>query len=174
MAQNPACGKINQIRNWIIMVNKQTFENRVAWRQGKTGVTQIGGRPDIEIATPPGFDGPDGYWSPEDMFLASINACLMTTFLYFAERSGISFESYESGIRGDVELVDGKFVFTRITVTPQVIIADESIRQKVGVTLNRSKKYCLISASVKTPITVDSNIVLETSCNDEEYHETVL
>lgn len=141
------------------MANKQTFENRVVWRRGKTGVTQLDGRPDIEMATPPEFDGPDGYWSPEDMFLASINACLMTTFLYFAERSGISFESYESGIRGDVELVDGKFAFTSITATPRVTIADESMRQKVEVTLNRSKKYCLISASVKTPITVESDIV---------------
>lgn len=45
MAQNPDCGKINQIRNRVIIANKQTFENRVAWQQGKTGVTQIGGAP---------------------------------------------------------------------------------------------------------------------------------
>lgn len=142
------------------MANKQTFENRLAWRQGKTGAAQIDGRPDIEIATPPEFDGPRGYWSPEDLFLASINSCLMTTFLYFTERSGISFESYESGIRGDVELVDGKYAFTSITATPRVTIPDESARQKVKRTLNMSKKYCLISASVKTPISVEADIVV--------------
>jgi organic hydroperoxide reductase OsmC/OhrA len=155
-----SAGKSTKYGRGVIMANKQTFKSRLAWRQGKIGATQIGGRPDIEIATPPEFDGPNGYWSPEDMFLASINACLMTTFLYFAERSGISFENYESGIRGDVELVDGKFSFTKITVTPHVTIADESIRQKVEGALNRSKKYCLISASIKTPITVESDIVV--------------
>lgn len=84
----------------------------------------------------------------------------MTTFLYFAERSGIAFESYTSNIWGDVELVDGKFAFTRITVTPQVTITDETIRQKVEGALNRSKNYCLIFASVKTPITVEPDIVV--------------
>jgi peroxiredoxin-like protein len=144
------------------MAKKQTFESRLAWQQGKIGAAQIDGRPVIEIAIPAEFGGPEGYWSPEDLFLASINSCLMTTFLYFTERSRIPFESYESAIRGNVELVAGQFTFTSITVAPKITIADESARYKVETVLNRSKNYCLISAAVKIPISVEADIVVGT------------
>jgi organic hydroperoxide reductase OsmC/OhrA len=42
----------------------------------------------IEVATPPGFqNGMAGIWSPEHLFVASVNACLMATFLAIASNS---------------------------------------------------------------------------------------
>lgn len=140
-------------------MNKHAFESSIIWRGGKAGVVKMSGRPDVEFATPPDFGGPGGYWSPEDLFLASVNSCILTTFTYFAERFGILFEGYESGIKGEVELVGGKFAFTKITVTPRVYIADGAQTPKVQDALAKSEKYCLISASIKTPITVTPQIV---------------
>lgn len=142
------------------MTTKKVFKTTLIWRHGKTGVVHVEGRPEMGVATPPEFDGPEGYWSPEDMFLASVNSCIMTTFLYFAERFAVSFESYESGVSGEVELLGGKFAFTKIVVTPRIAIADESGMQKVQDAMSRSERYCLVSASVKTPIDVETQIVV--------------
>ena len=95
-----------------------TYHTSVKWTEQRKGVISCAGKPDIQIATPPEFKGHEGIWSPEDLFVASANVCVMTTFLAVAERAGLPFTSYESVAEGRLELVDGKFQFTVITLKP--------------------------------------------------------
>ena len=88
----------------------------VKWTEQRKGVISCAGKPDIQVATPPEFKGHDGIWSPEDIFVASANVCMMTTFLAVAERAGLAFTSYECAAEGRLELVDGKFQFTEISL----------------------------------------------------------
>ncbi len=143
------------------MLEKKVFENKVIWSEARKGTLKIPEGPDMEISTPPQFDGPPGYWSPEEMFLASINSCIMTTFLYFVDRFGAFFLSYESSARGEVSLVAGKYMFTAIAVHPRILIADESKRQKVELSMEKGEKYCLVSNSAKTEIKVYPEILVK-------------
>ena len=77
-----------------------TYRTTVRWTGRKTGVASSAGKPDVQVATPPEFKGHEGIWSPEDLYVASINVCVMTTFLAFAERAGLSFAGYESEAEG--------------------------------------------------------------------------
>ena len=88
----------------------------VKWTEQRKGVISCAGKPDSQVATPPEFKGHDGIWSPEDIFVASANVCMMTTFLAVAERAGLAFTSYECAAEGRLELVDGKFQFTEISL----------------------------------------------------------
>jgi len=97
-----------------------TYHTSVKWTDQRKGVISSAGKPDIQVATPPEFKGHEGIWSPEDLFVASANICLMTTFLAVAERAGLAFTSYESAAEGRLELVDGKFQFTAITLKPTI------------------------------------------------------
>ena len=130
------------------------FRTTVKWREDKRGSIWSSQKDEIEISTPPEFKGPEGYWSPEELFLASINSCIMTTFLYFAEKFALSFLSYESKIEGEVSFEEGKLIFSSITVEPLIRVRNESEREKVRKVIEKSEKYCLISSSVKTKITV--------------------
>ncbi|MBP2678710.1 MAG: putative Peroxiredoxin OsmC, partial [Deltaproteobacteria bacterium] len=72
----------------------------VRWTGEKKGSMTVSGKPPVEVATPPEFKGHEGIWSPEDLYVASVNACIMTTFLAFAGRAGLAFEEYESEAEG--------------------------------------------------------------------------
>jgi len=101
-----------------------TYHTAVKRTEQRKGVISCAGKPDIQVATPPEFKGHEGIWSPEDVFVASANICVMTKFLAVAERAGRAFTSYESVAEGRLELVDGKFQSTVIMLTPTIILKD--------------------------------------------------
>ena len=55
------------------------YTNTVTWKENKKGVLTSEGKPDLEVATPSEFGGPEGSWTPEDLLVASVNSCIMTT-----------------------------------------------------------------------------------------------
>jgi len=79
-----------------------TYRTTVTWTERKRGVLSSPGKPEIQGGTPPEFKGHEGIWSPEDLFVASVNVCVMSTFLAFAERAGLAFTGYQSDAEGRV------------------------------------------------------------------------
>lgn len=109
----------------------------------------------IEVATPPEFPkGIPGIWSPEHLFTAAVNSCLMTTFLSIAENSKLEFKSFRCRSKGKLEQVEGKFIMSEVILEPTVIIPDESQRDKALKILQKSESACLISNSVRSKITM--------------------
>jgi peroxiredoxin-like protein len=135
-----------------------TYRTTLKWTERKMGLLSSPGKPDLQVATPPEFKGHDGIWSPEDLFVASIHACVMSTFLAFAERAGLAFVSYESDAEGRVELVDGKLQVTSIALTPRVTVTSGRDVEKAQELLAKAESNCLISNSVKSHITMNSTV----------------
>lgn len=135
-----------------------TYRTKVRWTERKIGSISAAGKPDTQVATPPEFKGHAGIWSPEDLFVASANVCLMTTFLAFAERAGLAFTSYESDAEGLLELVEGKFQFTRITLRPTLTLAQGGDATKAGELIAKAEANCLISNSMKARVTLEPTI----------------
>jgi peroxiredoxin-like protein len=135
-----------------------TYRTAVTWTERKIGVMTSPGKPDIQVATPPEFKGHEGIWSPEDLFVSSVNVCLMTTFLAFAERAGLGFTSYESDAEGRLELVDGKFQMTTITLRPTLSLKDIEDARRARELLEKAEAHCLISNSMKTRIMLEPTV----------------
>lgn len=115
----------------------------------------------IEVATPPQFPkGMENIWSPEHLFTAAVSSCLMTTFLAIAENSNLDFVHFECSSKGKLEQIDGKFLMTEVILEPVVTIKNESEREKAEKVLQKSEANCLISNSVKSKITMISEIKL--------------
>ena len=111
----------------------------------------------IEVATPPQFPkGIEGIWSPEHLFVAAVNSCLMTTFLSFAENSNLHFESFSSKAIGKLEMLEGKYMIGEITLMPIVTITEKAGEEKAKRLLKKLEGNCLISNSIK------SNIIFKT------------
>ncbi|HXF92609.1 MAG TPA: OsmC family protein [Nitrospiraceae bacterium] len=136
-----------------------TYRTTVKWTEQKMGVMASPGKPEVPIATPPEFKGHEGIWSPEELFVASINSCVMSTFLAFAERAGLAFTAYESDAEGRVELVDGKLQVTTVVVKPRVTLAPGADPTKAREILAKAEANCLISHSVKTKVTMEATVV---------------
>lgn len=144
------------------MNKKFIFKTNIKWIEGKKGKLYSSDKPSFEFSTPPEFRGPDGFWSPEDLFLASINSCIMTTFIHFVEKEPLVFLSYESETEGEVSFEEGKLIFSSVTVRPVIKVKNESDKEKAKQLINKSERYCLISASVKSKITVLTKIEIST------------
>ncbi|HCZ35963.1 MAG TPA: osmotically inducible protein OsmC [Cytophagales bacterium] len=118
----------------------------------------------IEVATPPEFPkGIPGIWSPEHLFTAAVNSCLMTTFLAIAENSKLEFTAFTSNAKGKLEQVDGKFLMTEIALEPTVTIAHEKDRERAERVLLKAEAACLISNSIKSKVTMTSKIVVNSN-----------
>lgn len=82
----------------------------------------------------------------------------MTTFLTVAERAGLAFTSYESVAEGRLELVDGKFQFTAIMLTPTITLSVNADAAKAKELTEKAEANCLISNSMKAKVSLEPTI----------------
>ena len=134
------------------------YRTAVRWSEQKKGVISSAGKPDVQVATPPEFKGHEGIWSPEDLLITSVNVCVMSTFLAFAERAGLAFTGYESDAEGTLELVDGKFQVTTIVLKPRITVVAGGDLGKAKELILKAEANCLVSNSIKSRVTVEPDI----------------
>ena len=151
-------------------MDKHYYNVNISWTQDRKGMMCSPELNDketsktncIEIATPPEFDkGIPNIWTPEHLFTAAVSSCLMTTFLAIAEYSKLEFVSFKCGSKGILEKIDGKFVISEVLLFPEVIITDESKRERTERILEKSEKACLISNSITSKITMETKISVQ-------------
>ena len=122
------------------------------------GIIRSKDKPSIGLSAPVEFGGKEGVWTPEDLLVASVNACLLTTFSYYAKKQGLDFGSYESSAEGIVELVEMQYIFSEITIKPKIIVESD---KDIGVAENLleiSKKSCFISNSLKSKVILEPEV----------------
>lgn len=131
---------------------KYTFKNTV-YRQGDgPAQTVFTGPLQLEMGPAAEFGGKAGTLNPEEMFVAAINACLMTTFFYFARKLNIRFLSYHSDAEAELEKQADGFRFTKVNVEAKVTLQDAESGEKAREAAKLSEKYCLVSRSVACPV----------------------
>ena len=145
------------------MNTEHFYEVSVNWQTDRKGIASSPVlNSTIEVVTPPEFPkGIAGYWSPEHLFVAAVNSCLMTTFLSIAENSKIEFTSFDSKAIGKLEMVDGKFMISEVTLSPILIIKDANQKERAERVLLKSEANCLISNSVKSKIIFNPQVMVE-------------
>jgi len=114
-----------------------------SWTKDRIGhATSTGEGVSMLVGPPRQFDGPGQVWSPEDLFLASIQACLMTTFFALADRRKLKVSSFESHIRGDLDKTKEGLLFTKIVA--EITVSTDN-NEKAERLLHLSDDYCIIS-----------------------------
>lgn len=144
------------------MDNVHYYNTTVRWTEGRKGELIEPTMPTIEVATPPEFPkGVPNTWSPEHLYVASANICLMTTFLAIAENSKLDFKSFECDGVGKLEKVDGRFMISEIVLKPKVVVTQEKDIERAQRIVEKAENHCLISNSMKTEIKLEMNVVVE-------------
>jgi len=131
------------------------FKNAIHCVAGKTAVTTMSGAKDAEIGAPVEYGGRPDTLNPEELFVASINSCLMLVFYHFAEKSGVAIESYEANAEGTVEKTRNGLRFTKVSVEAKVKIEAADVAGKLHELAELAEKFCLVSNSVTCPVTYD-------------------
>jgi organic hydroperoxide reductase OsmC/OhrA len=135
------------------------YDVGVRWTRERRGVLTLKEKPPLEVASPPEFKGHPGVWTPEDLLVAAVNACTMTTFLAFAARREIPLDSYECGATGTLEMVDGKFRFSRIVLHPKIGLSRREDREKALAAFHDAESSCLVANSLSTQVEGEPEIM---------------
>jgi len=138
------------------MEEKFIFSNTLKWNSGYEGTMFFGDKANFEFATPPEFHGPVGFISPEELFVASAQACALTTFIARTKKAGIGILLYESSAEGTLEKVEGERLFTTIVIKPR--IKTDGDNETVKEIVKQVERGALVINSMKTKVTIDAII----------------
>ena len=141
------------------MENSYFYSTEVEWTGERTGDLRAPGLPSLQIDAPPEFKGHDGAWTPEHLFVASVNSCFLTTFLAIAENSKLEFVSFQARAKGKLEKLDEQgFMMTEIVLRPRLVTRNARDAERASRILEKAEKHCLISNSVKTKIRLEPEV----------------
>jgi organic hydroperoxide reductase OsmC/OhrA len=128
------------------------YRAEVRWASGRRGEATAEGRPPLAVSSPPEFKGEPGMWTPEELFLASLNACTLQTFLAYAHHKGLAFSSYACSAEGTLSSVEGKYRFTEITLRPILTVASTADTERARQILGDAHRDCFISNSITATV----------------------
>ena len=135
------------------------YETEVGWTGERRGDLRAPSLPTLEVAAPPEFKGHEGIWSPEHLYVASVNVCFMTTFLAVAELSKLEFVSFTCHARGKLEKEEGRgYRITEIRLGPRLVLRHDRDRERAARILEKAEKNCLISNSINTAVRLEPEI----------------
>ena len=143
-------------------IRRKSFQYRtgIEWAGGRGGTLRSEGKKEFRVASPPEFKGEEGVWSPEDLFVAAVESCTMTTFLSFAEKAGLSVISYRSRAEGLLEYTGSGYQFTRVEIRPRITVVRGDSRELAAKLVEDAHRNCLIANSIHSEVTVTPEIVV--------------
>ena len=136
-----------------------SYRTSVGEVNGRTATLCSEGKPPVWVSSPPEFKGEAGHWTPEDLFVASIDVCLMLTFVGLAEKHKLSFLSYESSAQGLLEWEEHSYRFTRVVVTPIITLFDEASFAAAREIIDKAHHTCLVANSVRCAVVVEPQLL---------------
>jgi organic hydroperoxide reductase OsmC/OhrA len=144
--------------NTTVRSKSFTYRTTTEWAGAKAGILGASGKPSFRVASPPEFRGEPNVWTPEDLLVAAVETCLLMTFTSIAQRRELPVEAYYSEATGLLENVDGHYRFTRIVVTPTVIVANADSTEAVLAAIHDAHKDCLIANSLSAEVLVEPHV----------------
>ncbi len=130
------------------------FDTMTEWQGGERLVISTDEGLRIEVSSPPQFGGEAGRWTPEDMLVAGVEACILLTTLYFVQRQQIGLRRWSSRAVGTMEKGPSGLRFTKIEVEIKSAVGSEADVEKLTHALHLAEKYCPLSAAVNFPVKV--------------------
>jgi organic hydroperoxide reductase OsmC/OhrA len=122
-------------------------------------IVSSGQRAPLTITPPPEFGGKDLEWSPEHLLAAAVASCYSNTFFHFARLLKIKIENFSVKIEMEVEKEEkDPFTASRFILYPRIIFAETVHQSMIDNLLEKTKKYCIISNSVKGKVIVRADI----------------
>jgi len=116
--------------------------------------------PELQVSSPPEFDGPGHIWSPEHLLVAAVASCLMTTFHSIAVRSGVDVLEYTDHSSGHLQRAgNGLYSIDTIVLRPEVLVSAESNVDRALRLLEKAETVCLIGRSIKSEVVLEPSVL---------------
>jgi organic hydroperoxide reductase OsmC/OhrA len=119
------------------------------------------GKDDFTVTAPVEFNGPEGFWTPEDLFSASISSCYILTFRNLAKFKKLEWENIEVIVDALLEKTDSGYRFTKATISPRLTICCKSDADPYLSLLEKAKEHCLVTKSMNTEFTLKPKVIVK-------------
>ena len=126
-----------------------TYHTELTWTGGRSAAVVAGDRPDLRVGPPPDFpSGTDDRWSPEHLFLASLESCMMLSFLAHCIHNDLEVLEYSAETSGSIERRsdDQRYAFSHVDMVVRARMAAGQAAAARGLTA-KAERDCFISAS---------------------------
>lgn len=139
------------------------YDTEVGWLGKRVGYLRSSADlPILEVASPPEFQGQEKTWTPEHLFVASLNSCYMATFVAMAELSKLDVVSFTSKATGKLEKIERPgFRITEIVLKPKLTIKHERDAERAQRLLEKAERNCFIANSILTAVKLEPEISFE-------------
>ncbi|MDH5656989.1 MAG: OsmC family protein [Spirochaetia bacterium] len=109
------------------------------------------------------FKGNGERVSPEELFITSISACQMLTYLHLCSKNGINVLSYRDEAKGFLSMTPGDKTFIKqIYLYPVIICKDvqNDLQKAIAIRLiHEAHELCFLTSSIVTEIIIEPNFV---------------
>jgi len=129
------------------------FGTKVQWESEEKGWIISNGPVPIETAS---YKNHPGLWSPENLFIASVNVSFMQCFLEACNNADVPILFYDSNATG--ETLPGYKMIIEIIIEPKIIILNGVDFNQVQKCLEYAGKNNIISNSIRSRIIVQPKI----------------
>ncbi len=114
----------------------------------------------IETNSPPQFGGPEGYWSPESLLVASVANCFILTFRAIARASRLEWDSLDCSVNGILDRDERKTRFTQYHLRAILHVPAGSNEIKARKILDKANANCLITNSLNGVEFLDATVII--------------
>jgi len=128
------------------------YKNSLVWNRGRRGRMSGPGKPEMDVGSPVEFKGEPGVWSPEELLVGALNACLMLTFVSLAQNKGVQYVAYESAAEGLLENVNDKYRITEVGVQPSLVLKSDADLEAARTIMDEVEENCFISNSITAKV----------------------
>jgi len=135
-----------------------THKAVIAWNQTRKAFLCSLGKKTIEIAESLESKKHDDMWTPNELFVVSVEGFVKDAFMDSAKRNNLQVLSYESEGQGIVEKVEDKIMFTEIKIRPKIIVTADSQIEKARELIEIAGKNCFISNFITAKINIEPEI----------------
>lgn len=119
----------------------------------------VDGKPRLLASADRPFRGDPQRWNPEDLLLAALSECHLLSYLHACVGAGVIVVSYRDQARGVMrENGRGGGAFAEVTLRPEVVVAEEWMRQPALEAHDQAHRWCFIANSVNFPVHHESEI----------------
>jgi organic hydroperoxide reductase OsmC/OhrA len=122
-------------------------------------LVEADGPPPLLGSSDPAFRGDASRWNPEQLFVAALSQCHLLQYLHLCADHGVVVTRYHDEASGTlVENDDGSGRFDEVTLRPQVVVAESSMRATALELHRQAHRLCFLAASVSFPVHNDPTV----------------
>ncbi len=125
------------------------------YAEGSLATAEI---PALRVGPPPQFDGRTGHHSPEDLLLAAVATCHMTTLVSLARRKELPIRSYTAKASGTLEKTKEGLRFTSIRLRVEAA-TDAGRETELGSLIELAEMHCIVSNALRLKVDLEVTVI---------------